>query len=97
MSEENLFWRVTDLSYQQAVNLSASDLVKNFTRDANKGDARFWPGSNGVFRHLAEHAPEKSLILNDRGEAVRLELGTLNQKSFPVRKPTKTGMEIPVE
>lgn len=94
MSEESLFWRVTDLSYQDAVNLSASDLVKNFERDANNGSARFWPGSPGVFRHLAEHAPEASLILNDKGEAVRLERGTLNQKSFPVRKPVKMGMTI---
>ena len=94
MSEENLFWCVTNISYQQAVNLAASDLVKDSQRDPVKGTARFWPGSTGVFRYLSEHAPEKSLILNDRGEGVRLERGTLNQKSFPVRRPAKMGMDI---
>lgn len=97
MSEENLYWLVTDISYQEAVNLSASDLVKNFQRDPVKNSARFWPGSNGVYNYLAEHAPEKSLILNDKGEAVRLERKTAQLKTFPVRKPIKMDMEIPGE
>ena len=92
--QENSFWRVTDLSYQQAVNLAASDLIKDFQRDPSRSEAKFWPGSTGVFRYLSEHAPETSLILNDKGEGVRLERGTLNQKSFPVRRPAKMGMTI---
>lgn len=94
MSEENLYWQLTDISYQEAVNLSASDLVKNFQRDPVRNSARFWPGSKGVFVYLSEHAPEKSLILNDKGEAVRQEQTTRELKTFPVRKPVKMGMEI---
>ena len=97
MSEETRYWEVTNLSYEQMVNLVESDLIKNFTRDSLKNQARFWPPSKGVYNYLNEHAPERSLILNDKGEAVRLERGTLNQKSFPVRRPAKMGMEIPGE
>ena len=94
MGSENEFWLLTNITYQQAVNLAASDLVKDFQRDPVKGTARFWPGSTGVFRYLSEHAPEKSLILNDKGEAVRLERGTQAIKSFPVRRTAKMGMDI---
>ena len=98
MSEDqSAYWLVTGITYQQAVNLAASDLIKDFQRDPTHGEAKFWPGSAGVFRHLSEHAPEKSLILNDKGEAVRLERGTRAIKSFPVRRPAKMGMEIPSE
>lgn len=98
MSEgQSAYWVVTNITYQQAVNLAASDLIKDFQRDPVKNQAKFWPGSTGVFRYLSEHAPEKSLILNDKGDGVRLERGTLNQKSFPVRRPAKMGMEIPHE
>ena len=94
MSEETSYWLVADLTYEQAVNLAASDLVKNFQRNAHTGETRFWPPSKGVYNYLAEHAPEKALILNDRGEAVRLERGTQAIKSFPVRRPAKMGMDI---
>lgn len=94
MSEETSYWVVTELTYQQAVNLAASDLIKNFQRDSVKGSARFWPNSKGVFNYLSEHAPEKSLILNDKGEAVRMEQKTKEIKTFPVRKPVKMGMNI---
>ena len=97
MSEETSYWLVCDLTYQQAVNLGASDLVKNFQRNAHTGETKFWPNSKGVYNYLSEHAPERSLILNDKGEAVRLERGTLTQKSFPVRRPAKVGMDIPSE
>ena len=93
-NDGNAFWEVTDLSYQQAVELSASDLIKDFQRDPVKGKAKFWPASKGVFRYLCEHAPEKSLILNDRGEAVRLERETFELKTFPIRRPAKMGMTI---
>jgi len=95
VSEETSYWNVTSLSYQQAVNLAANDLVKDFQRDPVRGEAKFWPGSTGVFRYLTEHAPEKSLILNDKGGAVRLEQKTGELKSFPVRRPAKMGMNIP--
>jgi len=94
MDSENKFWLLTNISYQQAVNLAASDLIKDFQRDPVKNTARFWPGSTGVFRYLSEHAPEKALILNDRGEAVKLERGTQALKTFPVRRPAKMGMTI---
>jgi len=92
--DENKFWKITDITYQQAVNLAASDLIKDFRRDPVKNEAKFWPGSKGVFKYLTDHAPEASLILNDRGDAVRLERETQIIKSFPVRKPAKMGMDI---
>ena len=92
--DQSAHWVVTNITYQQAVNLAASDLIKDFQRDPVKGTARFWPGSKGVFKHLMDHAPEASLILNDRGEPVRLERKTQAIKSFPVRKPVKMGMSI---
>ena len=97
MSEETGYWLVCDLTYQQAVNLAASDLVKHFQRNSYTGETKFWPNSKGVYNYLAEHAPEKALILNDRGEAVKLERGTQALKTFPVRRPVKMGMGIPEE
>jgi len=97
MSEETRYWEVTNISYEDTMKLHASDLIENYTRDATKNQARFWPPSKAVFRYLCEHAPEKSLILNDKGEAVRLERETQALKTFPVRRPTKMGMEIPSE
>ena len=94
MSEETSYWLVCDLTYQQAVNLAASDLVKHFQRNSYTGETRFWPNSKGVYRYLCDHAPEKALVLNDRGEAVRLERETQAIKSFPVRRPVKMGMSI---
>ena len=95
MSEEqSAYCLVTNVTYQQAVNLAASDLLKDFQRDPVKGTARFWPGSKGVFKHLMDHAPEASLILNDRGDAIRPERETQAIKSFPVRRPAKMGMDI---
>jgi len=97
MSEETRFFEVTNISYADTMMLQASDLIKNYTRDSTKNSARFWPPSKGVFNYLQGHAPEKSLILNDKGEAVRLERQTAELKTFPVRKPVKMGMEIPNE
>lgn len=94
MSEETRYWEVTNVSYQDTVQLSASDLIKNYTRDSTKNQARFWPPSKAVYNYLAENAPEKSLILNDKGEAVRQEQTTRELKTFPVRKPVKMGMTI---
>ena len=93
--EENKYWIVCDLSYEQAINLAASDLVKHFQRNSYTGETKYWPGSRGVFRYLCEHAPEKALVLNDRGEAVRLERETHELKTFPVRRPVKMGADIP--
>jgi hypothetical protein len=86
MSEETSYWLVCDLTYQQAVNLAASDLVKNFQRNAHTGETRFWPNSKGVYNYLSEHAPEKVLIL---------KRGTRELKTFPVRRPVKMGANIP--
>jgi len=94
--EENKFWVITDIDYVTTDRLvsDSRDTLEYFQRDPAKNGSRIWPGSKAAYNYLQEHAPEKSLILNDRGEAVRFERGTQAIKSFPVRRPGKMGMDI---
>jgi len=93
---ENKFWIVCDIDYTTTNSLvsDSSKVLEYFQRDPAKNGSRIWPGTKSAFLYLTEHAPETSVILNDRGEAVRLEReGTF--KSFPIRKPVKMGQSIP--
>ena len=93
---ENKFWIITDIDYVTTNNLvsDSGKILECFQRDPAKNGSRIWPGSKAAYNYLSEHAPETSLILNDKGEAVRLERKTDALKTFPVRKPAKMGMSI---
>ena len=99
MSDGTRYWAVTDIDYVESNKLveNSHNILQYFQRDTTKNGSRFfWLGDGGkaAYNYLAEHAPEKSLILNDRGEAVRLERATKELRTFPVRRPVKMGMTI---
>ena len=64
---ENRFWLVSPISYEDTIKLASSDVVENFTRDPTKGEARFWPGNKGVFKHLSDNLPDGATIVDDAG------------------------------
>ena len=67
MSEPTPYWLIGPISYQDAVNLSASDLITNFQRDPRKNDAKFWPGNQSVLTYLRQNLPDGSAITNAEG------------------------------
>jgi len=96
MDSENRFWIITDIDYV-ATNRLVSDsqkILEYFQRDPANNGSRIWPGTKAAYNYLNEHISEKSLILNDKGEAVRLERETRELKTFPIRRPAKLGMSI---
>ena len=51
---ENPYWLVSGLSYEDVINIASDDCVKNFQRDAQSGDTKFWPGSATVLDYLRD-------------------------------------------
>ena len=89
---DNPFWLVSPISYEDAVKLADSELIKNFQRDPRRNEAKFWPNSQGVLTYLRQSLPKGSAIVNATGTQSALQKNTKIKAPVVVHK--RVGQDI---
>ena len=67
---DNPYWLVSGLSYEEAMKLAFADCITNFQYDHATGETKFWPGSKEVHNHLSSTIKPRRDIVSANGRAV---------------------------